>query len=221
MTARFRVLTANLLHGRSNPSAFARLVGEHDPDLVVVQELGPGPADVLASAYPHHHLRPALDFSGRGVASRLPGEFGDIDMPGRLGVGGSVPVGGTSVRIAGVHLLNPVNFPWWVTARRRGDQLDHLFRWIGGGVGPLLVLGDFNASPRWPAYKRMVHRLDDLVLDVGKPAPTWGYRPGWPKLLRIDHIFGVGVAATHVEAPLVEGSDHSAVVADIVVVDPA
>lgn len=222
MTVRFRLLTANLLHGRSNPGEFARVIGEHDPDVVVVQELGPGPADVLASAYPHTHLRPALDFSGRGIATRFAGELGDIEMPERVAVGGSLQVQGHSVRVAGVHLLNPVHFPWWRTARGRGAQLDELFRWMAGGVGPLVVVGDFNATKRWRAYKRITARLDDLVLAQDRrPKPTWGYRPGWPKMLRIDHVFGDGLFATDIQTIAIEGSDHAAIVANIALTDHA
>ena len=35
MPDRFRLMTANLLHSRSDPRAFARLIAEHDPDVVV------------------------------------------------------------------------------------------------------------------------------------------------------------------------------------------
>lgn len=220
MTARFRLLTANLLHGRSDPAAFARVVANHDPDVVVVQELGPGPADVLASAYPNVHLRPALDFTGRGVASRFEGAMGDIEMPGRVGVGASLAVDEEIVRVAGVHLLNPVHFPWWVSARRRGEQVAELFRWLDDNPGPAVVVGDFNASPRWPAYKKVANRLDDLVISSGEgPRPTWGYRPGWPLMLRIDHVFGSGLAASNIDTPAIDGSDHVAIVADIQLVN--
>lgn len=201
---------------------FARVIAEHDPDLVVVQELGPGPADVLASAYPHTHLRPALDFSGRGIATRFAGELGDIVMPGRVAVGGSLRIQGQVVRIAGVHLLNPVQFPWWKTAQQRGEQVDEVIRWTAGGTGPLVVVGDFNATKHWPAYQRIVTRLDDLVLGLGKrPKPTWGYRPGWPKMLRIDHVFGEGLTATDIQTIDIEGSDHVAIVADLATVEHA
>jgi endonuclease/exonuclease/phosphatase (EEP) superfamily protein YafD len=220
MTAVFRLMTANLLHQRSNASDFARVLAEHDPDVVVTQELGPAAADILAAAYPHHRLRPALDFTGRGIATRLSAEFGDIDMPGRDGTSAILDVGGVDVWLAGVHLLNPIHFPWWVSARERGRQLEGLFEWMGRSPGPTVVAGDFNASPRWPAYRRVAARLTDLVADWAAESGsdldrTWAWRPGWPRLLRIDHVFGNGVRATAVEVDTIMGTDHNPVVVDL------
>lgn len=220
MTALFRLMTANLLHERCDASDFARVLARHDPDVVVIQELGPVTADILASAYPHHRLRPALDFTGRGIATRFPTTFGDIDMPGRDGTSAVLSVRGVDVRLAGVHLLNPIHFPWWVSARERGRQLDGLFDWISTPSGPLLVAGDFNASPRWPAYKRVASRLDDLVADwaarTGLDAErTWAWRPGWPRLLRIDHVFGAGMVATAVQVDTIGGTDHNPIIVDL------
>lgn len=225
MNDRLRLMTVNLLHDRCDPSDFARVLEEVDPHVVVTQELGPMCADVLASRFPHHHLRPALGFLGRGIATSLDASFGDIDMPGRPGTEAVVSVGRLSVRIAGVHLLNPIQFPWWDMVRTRRGQLDELFEWLNDdGAQRVVVAGDFNASPRWPAYRQTARRLDDLVAGwadrVGTQTErTWGWRPGWPRMLRIDHIFGEGMLAERVRVVPVKGSDHAAVVADLVVDD--
>lgn len=215
----FRLMTCNLLHDRVDTAHFAIVLAECDPDVVVTQELGPGAADVLASAYPHHQLRPALDFTGRGIATRLDVVFGDIDMPGRDGTSAVLQVDGHTVRLAGVHLLNPINFPWWVVARARARQLEGLYEWIERGEGPVVVAGDFNASPRWPAYKRTAELLTDLVLELNPDAErTWSWRPGWPRMLRIDHVFGSGVRGTDVVVTSVRGTDHAALVVDLDVI---
>jgi endonuclease/exonuclease/phosphatase (EEP) superfamily protein YafD len=223
MTAFLRLMTVNLLHDHCDPSDFARVLGEVEPDVVVTQELGPMCADVLASRYPNHRLRPALGFVGRGIATRLEATFDDIDMPGRPGTEAILAVGEHSVHLAGVHLLNPIQFPWWEMVRTRRGQLSGLFEWLDQrGNGPVIVAGDFNASPRWPAYRQMARHLDDLAADwaerVGADTQrTWGWRPGWPRMLRIDHIFGHGIVADEVQVVPVLGSDHAAVVADLVV----
>lgn len=224
MAASFRLMTANLLHERSDPADFARVLARHDPDVVVTQELGPDQADILASAYRNHQLRPARGFIGRGIATRLDAEFGDIDMPGRDGTSAFLDVHGIGVHMAGIHLLNPIDFPWWVSVRTRTAQLDGLFGWIEERAGPLLVVGDFNASPRWPAYKRTAGELSDLVADWApqhdtKPERTWGWRPGWPRMLRIDHVFGRQARARHVTVDEVKGTDHNPVIVDLEVVE--
>lgn len=213
----FRLMTSNLLHERLDVTHFAEVIERYDPDVVVTQELGRAPAEVLTRAYPHHVLRPALGFYGRGIATRLDVSFGDIPMPGRDGTYAGLRVDGHTIRLAGVHLLNPVKFPWRKAVQSRRRQLDGLFEWVDAGEGPVIVAGDFNASPRWPAYKRMVDRLDDLVADHDpEPERTWGWRPGWPRLLRIDHVFGSSeVRATDVSTVRVKGTDHAALVVDL------
>jgi len=212
-------MTSNLLHERVDTSHFEAMLDRYDPQVVVTQELGPGPAEILADRYPHHELHPSLDFTGRGIATRFDADFGSIPMPGRDGTSAVLDLRGVTVRLAGVHLLNPIHFPWWVAARARGRQLTGLFEWIEGGTGPLVVAGDFNASPQWPAYKRTAERLTDLVLENDPAAErTWAWRPGWPRLLRIDHVFGSGVAASQVSVENIRGTDHAALIVDIDVI---
>lgn len=223
MAVTFRLMTANLLHVRCDAADFARVLAHHDPDVVVTQELGPDVAEVLADVYPHHRLRPTHDFTGRGVATRFPAEFGVIDMPGRDGTTAVLEVSGTRVRVAGVHLLNPIQFPWWSFVRARSRQLEGLFEWLDQSSGPIAVAGDFNASPRWPAYRQMAVRLEDLVVDWanrhGSAAErTWAWRPGWPRLLRIDHVFGRGMRADRVEVDTIRGTDHHPVIVDLALV---
>lgn len=209
-------MTANLLHERLHLDAFAELLDRHDPDVVVFQELAEEAAALVAERFPNHRLRPALRYTGRGLATHFEVVFSDIHMPGRNGTGAELVTPDGPVRLAGIHLHNPINFPWWTAARNRGAQLDGLFDWAGRNDPPIVVAGDFNASPSWPAYKRMAAHFDDLVVAADPdPAPTWGWRPRWPRMLRIDHVFGVGVEATGVEIVPVEGSDHAAIVIDL------
>lgn len=221
MAASFRLMTANLLMDRSDEADFARVLDQVKPDVVVTQELAPGAAEVIAMRFPHHRLRPSPGFTGRGIATRFHAEFGEIDMPGRPGTSAILDVNGSKVRLAGVHLLNPVLFPWWDTARSRGRQLDGLFEWLDeGGNAPVVVAGDFNASPRWPAYKSTAARLTDLVAERAerngeRPERTWSWRPGWPRMLRIDHVFGHRTRATGVAVVPIIGTDHRAVAVDI------
>lgn len=225
MAAAFRLMTANLLVDRCDLNDLTRVLGEVVPDVVVTQELGPNSAEVIQGALPNHRLRPSLDFTGRGIATRFDASFGEIGMPGRPGTSAILDIEGSRVSLAGMHLLNPIIFPWWVTASARGRQLDGLFAWLDQVKGPVVVAGDFNASPRWPAYKRSAERLTDLVTEHAgsngaSPERTWSWRPGWPRMLRIDHVFGDGVVAREVGVVRISGTDHHAVIVDIDVLDP-
>lgn len=192
--------------------------------MVVTQELGYEYVEILTGRYDSHHLNPTDDFTGRGIATHLDAVFGDIPMPARLGTSAALDVAGTVWHLAGIHLINPINFPWWTSVRGRTDQLEAIDRWSEELSGPKIVAGDFNASPRWPAYRHMAARWHDVVADHvsgsgDRPERTWSWRPGWPRMLRIDHVFGSGVTATNVCVVPIVGSDHDAVVVDLVAGD--
>ena len=215
-------MTSNLLHDRVDVAAFGAVLDRWDPDVVVTQELGVDCAVVLADRYRNHYLHPGDGFRGRGIATRLDANFGDIPMAERWGTTASLIVAGEAWELAGVHLVNPVDFPWWRSVNSRGRQLAALGQWADGlGDGPVVVAGDFNATKHWPAYRRVAERFEDLVegwaeKSAHPPPLTWGWRPGWPRMLRIDHIFGTGLVAVDVEVVAIPGSDHAAVIADLV-----
>lgn len=222
MAISLRLMSANLLHELCDVPYFARVVADLAPDVVVTQELGSGAADVLTAAYPNHRLRPAPDATGRGIATVFDAEFEDLKMPGRQATVVTLSVGGTTIRLAGAHLRNPVDFPWWTSVRDRGGQVEALLDWTDSAPGPVIVAGDFNATPAWPAYRRVAKSLTDLIVEhassIGESTrPTWGWRPGWPRVLRIDHVFGRDLRLDDYLLVPIRGSDHAAIVADILV----
>jgi endonuclease/exonuclease/phosphatase family metal-dependent hydrolase len=77
-----------------------------------------------------------------------------------------------------------------------------------------------NATPAWPAYRRLRTRLRDGISDARRREGasverTWSLRPGWPAMLRIDHILTAGVRLEDAVVHRVDGSDHRAVAATI------
>jgi len=212
-------MTTNLLHGGAEVGSLRDALDVHEPDVVVTQELGFDCADLLAGRFSHGYLHPSKEFKGRGIATRFDAEFGDIPMYGRWGTSARFDAGGLAWQLAGVHLLNPIEFPWWRSVRARTSQLDAVDGWAEDvAVGPALLAGDFNATSRWPAYRRLVENgWTDLVAEQerGEASATWAWRPGWPRMLRIDHVFGRGVRANRVTVVPIAGSDHAAVVVDL------
>ena len=215
-------MTANLLNDRADPAHLAGILDRFQPDLVVTQELGPNTAGVIADRFAHHDLRPEIDHRGRGIASRLPARFGEIPLPWRPGLWGEMEVGPKRLIIANVHMRNPVVLPWWTSVRIRGRQLDALFDWADtvGRDEAVVVAGDMNASPSWPVYRRLAGRWDDLVAASAQSSgtgtsPTWAWRAGWPRMLRIDHVFGTGAKVVTARVEPVPGSDHAALIVDL------
>jgi endonuclease/exonuclease/phosphatase family metal-dependent hydrolase len=214
-------MTGNVLKDRVEPGDLGDLIDRLDPDLVFLQEITEGSARVLADRFERHCLFPSEEFEGRGVASKREAECGSIDLPWRPGTWAKVTVEGRTLVAAGVHMSNPIQSPWWRSVRERRDQMNFLFDWaVAQESDALIVAGDMNASPSWPLYRRLADRWQDLAVAAAErygegPEPTWGWRPGWPRMLRIDHIFGSGVTAvaTHVEP--MHGSDHHALIVDV------
>lgn len=118
---------------------------------------------------------------------------------------------------------NPIVFPWWQAVRQRRDQVEALIAWADDEPSDrLIIAGDMNASPKWPLYRQLAAHFDDLPKQAARtagtgPERTWGWRPGWPRMLRIDHVFGRGVTAVGTSVHRMRGSDHHAVVVDIAI----
>jgi endonuclease/exonuclease/phosphatase (EEP) superfamily protein YafD len=124
-----------------------------------------------------------------------------------------------------VHVRAPHSYPQHVSWAMRRAQLGGLLGHIASAAAdPRLVLvGDFNATPIWPLYRRVARELEDVALAAARrcgrrPARTWG--PRWPlnprmRLLRIDHAFARGVEVSRVSSLHVPGSDHDALCVDV------
>jgi endonuclease/exonuclease/phosphatase family metal-dependent hydrolase len=224
MAARFRIISANLWNGRADAIAFAELVVELDADAVAVQELGPAQADALGRVRPHGLLEPALDFSGMGIALRAPAAMRRLPLPCRDARIADIQVaGGHGFELINLHVQAPHSPPTWGTVTRRRGQWHGIERHLAAAPQqPRVLVGDFNATPLWPLYRRLTAQLRDAAVvaakrDGGSAARTWGPWPAAPRLLRIDHAFVHRVEVLACRVVPVHGGDHSAVVVDIAV----
>jgi endonuclease/exonuclease/phosphatase family metal-dependent hydrolase len=215
-------MTINLFSRWADVGHFAEVLDRLEPDVLVAQELAPGPSEVIASRFPRHLLAPDPQYSGWGIASSLPIEVSRTRPGWGRGGHGRVEIAGRVVNVAGAHILDPMHRPVMKTRVRRIEQADALVAW-GRLLPPgeaQVVAGDMNATPGWEVYKRLASYWDDLVLGHsrhigGKPERTWGAPNRGVRLLRIDHVFGRGVRAANVMVEPVKGSDHSALVVDL------
>ena len=219
-----RLISANLRHGCADPGAFAELVRREGAAVVAVQELGPRLAEVLAALLPHGKLEPTPDGMGMGVALRRPAAVERLALPHRdARVARLEPEDWPELRerveILNVHISAPhtrVPGSW----RDRRGQVAGLEANRGAAAGPRALLGDMNATPLWPAYRRLTGLLDDAAAlhaarEGRAPARTWGPTPGAPRLLRIDHVLVDALDVRGFRVLPLPGSDHSAVVVDL------
>lgn len=213
-----RVMTTNLLNGEGDPDALGALLDEFKPDIVGVQELSANQSTVLESFYPHGVARPRDDNEGNALLAARPIDVEVLTLAYRTALRGTVDDEGVAVDVISMHLANPID-GWRGKLPERRRQLAGLEP-ILAEPGPRIVMGDMNSTPAWPAYRRLRAHLDDPIADLAaaedrRPRRTWGYRPGWPAMLRIDHVLTRGFRARGVEVRKLVGSDHRAVIVDL------
>lgn len=233
MAETLRIVSANLWNGRADADAFAAQVETLGADVVAVQELGPEQADALAAILPHGALQPSLQHRGMGLAARHPGTLSHIPMPLRDGwilrlEPSHWPRLARPVEVVNLHFCAPhvvfTTFGLWMRRRQLRDFERFHGREPAPRAAPLprVLVGDFNATPRWPLYRSVARRYEDAAVAAAarhatRPAPTWGPWSGAPRLLRIDHAFVRGLAVESLRVVPVRGSDHSALVVDLIV----
>jgi hypothetical protein len=218
------VATVSLRLGLVPAPAVLELVRANDVDVLSVQELTPEAekglrAAGLAELMPHAVVIPAragsVPAASGAVWSRLPLRAagavpGSFEQPTVRIDGGRL-----DVELTAVHLLPPATSADLV----RGWAAD-LAALPAPAPGVLRVLaGDFNASMDHAAFRRVLARgYRDAAREAGR-AMVWTWAPLRPRFprLAIDHVLvdpRIGVAAVDVVA--VEGSDHRALVAELV-----
>ncbi len=210
------LLTTNLLHGRADPASVLDVVGEVDPDLLVLEEVEVPVLAVVAAGLPTDLVRVA-GVPGRDdtvVLSRLPARSPEA-LRLRL-AGWRVPsrVGGRTVQVYGVHPFSPKLSPatWRADHAAIRDSL-------ASHPGPALVVGDLNATAdHGPllALRELGLRDSSDVAGSGWQATYPAGLPG-PAVLPIDHVLVRGPwqvrgTATH---PVAD-SDHLAFSARLV-----
>jgi endonuclease/exonuclease/phosphatase (EEP) superfamily protein YafD len=225
---RFRIVSANLWNGAADPRAFAELVAGLDADAAATQEMSPEQAEALARVLPHGRLEPARDFMGMGIALRHPAKVRRLALPCRdariaevhweLASGARI-----ELELLNVHVSAPHATPRQKAWRLRRGQLRGLLRHLEASPRRRRVLvGDLNATPLWPLYRRLVAHLSDAAVVAARRhgravQRTWGPWAGAPRLLRIDHALVHGLAVEDFQVLPIAGGDHSAIVIDIAV----
>lgn len=241
-----RVLTYNVhscvgMDGKLSARRIARVIARTQPDIVALQELDVGRArsghEDQARTIAHylsmeHHFHPAIHVEdeqyGDAILSHLPmrlvkaAPLPPAPAPGskrepRGALWVAVDVGGTEVQVINTHL------GLWPGERLR--QVEELLggHWLGDPrcQGPVILCGDFNATPRSAVCRKLCTRLEDaqVKLDSHRPRNTFSTRI---PAARIDHIFLTGgIAVSGIDIPGSQlakvASDHRPLVATLTV----
>ncbi len=221
-----RILSANLMNGGADPAGFAALLVAMHVDVVAVQELSHDQAEAISEVLPYGQLEPDRHFQGMGIAMRRPGEVTHIpasvrDMRRTVLDPAHWPTLTQPIEILNVHILAPHALRKPVALLRRRQQLRDLVRYLSSSSSESrVVVGDLNATPLWPVYRRIASHLTDAAVAVARKRgrrlePTWGPWLGRRKWLRIDHGFVQGVSVEEFQVVELHESDHSAIVMDL------
>lgn len=186
--------------GRRDPERIARVISDHAPDLVGLQEVGGGdageadPAAVLSrltgmsGAFGPTAPRRGRPY-GNAILSRHPIEATrsyDLSVPGREPRGcirADVALPEARVHVFAAHL----GLSWRERRRQAALLLSADVLRDAALSHPLVLVGDFNSMSRRAAVPRWLRRqLVDAARAVGNEAPTF---PSRFPLLRLDHCY--------------------------------
>lgn len=212
-----RLYSANVWIHNQDVDAIRRSIVAADADVVILIELGRGPAaqiDTVLAGYPHRVVSPRENRSGGPartvIASRYPLRQVGVAQPDLNAIGAEVRTPWGPLNVVGVHLTRPwpYEFQWGQIL-----QVRRLKTLVSPLQGPVLVAGDFN-SVSSSRIGRQVQADLGLV-----PAPGW---PGtWPSAapsaaaITIDQVYRTpDLAILDRRLGLPTGSDHRPVITE-------
>ena len=195
MPAQLRVLTLNVQVPNDDPTLLVGVIREHQPDVVVLQEVTTAYAtaidQAIAGAYPYSFVAGTeTEHEGAGTWSRLP--LSDTEAF-RLSEWGNelhrvrVSAATGDVWLYNVHLPNPTDpenadddpgllrAAWEFDPSRRDAELDALTSRIASLGTPFVLAGDFNVSAGSRAYRRLPAEWRDAFAEAGR-----GFGPTYP-----------------------------------------
>ncbi|GMU40317.1 MAG: hypothetical protein AMXMBFR23_11830 [Chloroflexota bacterium] len=213
---RLRVVTANVLMSNTDLDRLAEDILAQAPDVVVFEELTRAIeafSPALAAAYPH---RVATEVPWVTLASRWPLEdarvlpIADGDRARDL-LAASVVVGGTRVSLVAVHFMPPLDGEAY---RTNAAQRAVLQAEVDATPGPLMVVGDFNATTLSPSFARLLSGTGLRIATSSRLAEPTYYAYGRFGV-RIDHVLVRGVTVAEEAAFDLTGSDHRGLVVEV------
>jgi endonuclease/exonuclease/phosphatase family metal-dependent hydrolase len=230
--------------GVLSPRRIAGVIAACRPDIVALQELDVGRARTGRVDQAHaiaHALDMELHF--HSVLQIVEEQYGDAILttrpsrlvraamlPGRSRIRRLAPRGALWVSIdVGGARLQVINTHLGLTRRERRLQVDALLGpgWLGHPdcADPVILLGDFNAVPPGPSYRRLSGRLADAqrAPGIARARPTF---PSRLPVLRLDHVFASRSIVVHrvevLRSKLARlASDHLPLVVDFAIAPAA
>ena len=207
-----RIMTYNVhscigMDGKVSPERIARVIARYTPDIVALQELDVGRLKTNSVDQVHciarylemeFHFHAALQLEeehyGDAILTHLPMRLrksallpGLADKPqleprGALWV--AIEAGDTEIQLINTHL--------GLNKRERRAQVSSLLGsdWLGHPEcrSPVILCGDFNATPRSGEWRKLHRQLPDAQVALAGHRPKNTFFSRMPSA-RIDHVF--------------------------------
>lgn len=181
------------------------VIGEHEPDIVCLQELDVGRARTgkvdqaeriaeglsMTSRF-HPAMQVEAELYGDAIMTPHPERLIRADsLPSVRGIPGLEPRGAiwSQITIDGVA-INVFNTHLGLVPKEQRLQAAALTNatWLGGCTGPTLLAGDFNATSITRPYQTLCRKLEDCQRQLKLKPSIKTFPSGFPAI-RIDHCF--------------------------------
>jgi endonuclease/exonuclease/phosphatase (EEP) superfamily protein YafD len=218
--AALRVMLMNVRTENSDTAAAIRAIAEHDPDLVVIEEIDERWWTALSNslAYPFHVNEPREDNFGIALLSKHPLEDASITYLGTAEVPSVMArfqVHGRSLTVFGTHPLPPGSAEG---TRLRNEQLNAVGELAQKTAGTKIFLGDLNTTQWNHAFEKLIEKTGFVDASRG-----FGYQGTWPSFLwpmriHLDHcLISPDLSVVGFKTTDAIGSDHLPIVVDLVI----
>ena len=216
-----KIMSFNVLGVNREYDAVIKRIEQHDPDVVTVLEYANEWSTALKrlnDRYPYRLLEPRWHGFGIAIFSKRPLSNstatlltkGVTDNPLLTA---DIEIDGRTVRLAGVHLLSPMNR---FRLKIRNQQLKEIADHLSQQDIPTIVMGDFNCTPWSPFLCDFLNRLELRDSRLG-----FGYQASWNAerpflMIPIDHAFVS--PEIHIHSRILgefAGSDHYPLVFEV------
>jgi endonuclease/exonuclease/phosphatase (EEP) superfamily protein YafD len=215
-----RVFFANVLAGNNEFDALLEEIAESDPDVIVLVEFSGRwyrafQNSPVIAPYVHGSGHLSSHIHTVNVFSKLP-LSNEIQnwVRGRAVHTVDIPLGSNSLRVVGLHAPRPIPGPKY----NYSEYWDDMIQLLTAEQGPLVVVGDFNATEHSKVYKRLTEsELRSAHDDRGR-----GYATTWPNgqylcpPIRIDQaLVSREIQVERIVEGRGRGSDHKPLILDV------
>jgi endonuclease/exonuclease/phosphatase (EEP) superfamily protein YafD len=222
-SARYRLITMNVLKINSRHDLVIQCILENDPDFILLQETNSQWIDSLDAAlgttWPYHQCQPRSDNFGIALYSKMPWTECDV-----VEYSSSLPTpsikacfrlpDGSDLRLIATHLMPPMNHAGWNARNAAFSAIAEDVR--KNDPQRTVVAGDLNCSPWSYWFQRMIRESQ-----LGNSANGHGLNITWMPIpiavcgLPIDHVLvGSDIQVSRRSVGPYVGSDHRPVIVD-------